>query len=454
MQGTLTLQNAAVLGGTVTNSGTIESAVGAWGWLGGDVTNTGTIAVSNNSGLHLIGGSTYTNEGLITLNATGPVGSILALDGGGTVTLGGTGALTMTDAPGNAVGVGLAGMTLVNAAGHTITGAGHVGGMGPGAFTFQNDGTVAARGGTGLLVMPSTTFQNNGRFVVDAGSYAEILGSFGNFTDHTFAGGTYGVAGPLRFTGADIVMNAADITLDGPGAGIIDEADHNALRNLSTNSGRFTMVNGASLPALGNLTNTGAVNIGSATTLTTAGYHQTAGATLVNGILVAPTFRLDGGTLGGSGTIDGSIITGGNVFLSPGSSPGLLTIHGDYTQDPLSLLQMELGGLTRGDEYDVARRDRHDEPGRHAGRGALRQFPAGGRQQLRPPGLGHPQRRIRNSQSADFGRRPVLGSIRTLYQRCPERLFVRPADHSRAWLALPLVLFGLTLVTGWRRRHA
>ncbi len=63
--GTLTLQGA----GPFTNSGTIQNAAGGLSRLGGNLTNTGTIAVSNNSGLQFTGGSTYTNDGQITLNA-------------------------------------------------------------------------------------------------------------------------------------------------------------------------------------------------------------------------------------------------------------------------------------------------------------------------------------------------------------------------------------------------
>jgi hypothetical protein len=47
----------------------------------------------------------------------------------------------------------------------------------------------------------------------------------------------------------------------------------------------------------------------------------------------------------------GYVINYGTV--SPGSSPGTLTITGNYTQDSSGTLLMELGGLTPGTEYDV-----------------------------------------------------------------------------------------------------
>jgi hypothetical protein len=48
------------------------------------------------------------------------------------------------------------------------------------------------------------------------------------------------------------------------------------------------------------------------------------------------------GTIGGSGTIDNHVISGGT--LSPGSSPGTLTINGGLDLEPDATMHMELGG--------------------------------------------------------------------------------------------------------------
>jgi autotransporter-associated beta strand protein len=53
-----------------------------------------------------------------------------------------------------------------------------------------------------------------------------------------------------------------------------------------------------------------------------------------------------GGTLGGSGTIGGSLTANGR--LAPGNSPGIITINGDYTQNAISVLEIEAGGTTPG----------------------------------------------------------------------------------------------------------
>jgi hypothetical protein len=63
-------------------------------------------------------------------------------------------------------------------------------------------------------------------------------------------------------------------------------------------------------------------------------------------IVVGPS-----GLLGGSGTIFGDVQnTGGTV--SPGFSPGALTIHGNYTQNPAGSLVLQIGGTVAGLGYD------------------------------------------------------------------------------------------------------
>jgi hypothetical protein len=71
----------------------------------------------------------------------------------------------------------------------------------------------------------------------------------------------------------------------------------------------------------------------------------------VDGTLSAPVIDIQGGTLSGSGHIVGSVHNGGSI--SPGHSPGLLEIEGDYVQLSEATLIMQLGGLAAGTEYDL-----------------------------------------------------------------------------------------------------
>jgi hypothetical protein len=59
-------------------------------------------------------------------------------------------------------------------------------------------------------------------------------------------------------------------------------------------------------------------------------------------LLPLPAVNIQGGTLSGSGTIAGSLTNAGEVDL--GSSPGTLTINGNYTQTAAGALNLEVGG--------------------------------------------------------------------------------------------------------------
>jgi hypothetical protein len=93
-------------------------------------------------------------------------------------------------------------------------------------------------------------------------------------------------------------------------------------------------------------------------------YTQTAGSTVIaagatmqadNALNYATTVFLQGGTLSGSGTMDGYVTNSGAV-VRPGSAPGILTVAQGYLypygQGPGGTLSIELGGLTAGTQFD------------------------------------------------------------------------------------------------------
>jgi hypothetical protein len=60
---------------------------------------------------------------------------------------------------------------------------------------------------------------------------------------------------------------------------------------------------------------------------------------------------VNGGTLGGHGSVGGNVTnTAGSV--APGSSPGILTIDGNYTQGASGSIALQIGGLVPGDDHD------------------------------------------------------------------------------------------------------
>ncbi|MGD0545618.1 MAG: hypothetical protein ABSB65_14515 [Candidatus Acidiferrales bacterium] len=106
--------------------------------------------------------------------------------------------------------------------------------------------------------------------------------------------------------------------------------------------------------------NRGTLNITSAgvfngpSTSSGGSFLQTAGQTIVNGTLNSvPAVQIQGGTLSGSGIINANVIMGGKI--SPGNSPGILTINGNYTQTASGVYDAEIAGLTPGPGYDELR---------------------------------------------------------------------------------------------------
>jgi hypothetical protein len=101
-------------------------------------------------------------------------------------------------------------------------------------------------------------------------------------------------------------------------------------------------------------TNSGTVKVTAGSLLFTSGFVPRGGSAIdLNGgaVDVGGTLTMPVGTsLIGSGTLNGNLVSAGTV--SPGTSPGLMTVNGDYTQEVTGTLVMELNGLTPGTEHD------------------------------------------------------------------------------------------------------
>ena len=80
-------------------------------------------------------------------------------------------------------------------------------------------------------------------------------------------------------------------------------------------------------------------------------FTQTAGSTTVNGVLSANPVTINGGTLGGRGTITGSLTN--NSVVAPGNSPGCITINGNYNQSLAADLNIEIAGTVKCTLHDA-----------------------------------------------------------------------------------------------------
>ncbi|MCX5643624.1 MAG: hypothetical protein NTZ17_02905, partial [Phycisphaerae bacterium] len=122
------------------------------------------------------------------------------------------------------------------------------------------------------------------------------------------------------------------------------------------NTGTLRAVDGGTLELRdGTFTNSGLIDVQSALlSISISGeFTQTAGATrLDNGTITSTTaLKILGGSVEGTGHIFADILNEGGI-VSPGFSPGTLTIDGDYTQGHDATLLLEIAGLQPG-QFDV-----------------------------------------------------------------------------------------------------
>ena len=329
--GSFYLLGGTILGGTVTTSGSAALLGSTNGATLAGVTLAGTLDLYGaplfyNGAVTVTGGLTL-DQGSVNIAASG------SLTFQGTQTLGGTGSVTFANAiaaklviPGN-------GDLLTIAQGITMQGdSGFIGSNTGGAFL--NQGTIKAIGGGTVTVQGDTNFAGG---TLTGGHWQATAGS------------------TLRLLGADIVTNAASILLDGPGATLYsDNGTTDALDGLAGNAltGSLAIQNGFNLATRAAFNNEGSLTIGAGSVFTAGGNYTTGGSTIVDGSLAASdTVTVNsGGRLAGSGTVTANVVNQGVV--SPGDSPGILTIDGDYMQASTAALAIEVGGTTVGTQYD------------------------------------------------------------------------------------------------------
>jgi hypothetical protein len=340
--GTLTTSGGGIIGVTTTSgehAATLEGATNI-------VTNAGTFEVFDGAALVLDG--TINNTGTILMNGSNNQ-TLLDVSGPNhAATLTGKGTVMMSNSANNVIGAFGGGLTNLN---NAIEGAGHIGNTQAGV---NNKGKIIANQSNALII-DAVTFSNPGTLIVNLGSLMNINDAFSNFSGTTLTGGTYMVSGTLQFNGANIVNDAAHITLTGASSAIIDQSSNDALRNFDaiTSKGSLTLHSGKTLVTPGNLSNAGKLMVGGGTNLKVTGsYTQTAGSTTVDGTLTAPSgTMISGGSVFGKGTIASTVVSSGSFTAGDSAThPGKLS-PSTYTQNASASLSIAIGGLTAGKQY-------------------------------------------------------------------------------------------------------
>ncbi|MDQ0317513.1 autotransporter-associated beta strand repeat-containing protein [Amorphus orientalis] len=308
LTGATTIDNAVSAG----SGGGVSVAGGVSATLSGVVSGTGALTKTGAGTLALTGTNTHSGGTAIS-SGTLAVASQASLGAGNLSFSGGTLAVASSTTIGNDVGI-TSSATVDIGSGLTTTLSGMVSGA----------SASLRKTGSGTLVLSGSN--SHGSTLVQAGRLQ--IASDANL------GGLEVIlnGGSLALTGTTTVDNAISFTGSGGGISIADGL-------AATFSGALS---GSS--AFGK-TGTGTLAL-SGTSTGYAGAATVSGGILqVDGTLGGASSSLQvasGGTLAGTGTVGGGVIVQSGGTLSPGASPGTLTLNGDLTLSSGSTTVFEL----------------------------------------------------------------------------------------------------------------
>ncbi|NVO16656.1 MAG: autotransporter domain-containing protein [Rhodoplanes sp.] len=341
--GTITADYTAVSGSqspvlTVTNYGTI-SATGPGGTaiFGNqvDVTNSGSITGTGSGGAAI-----FTYTGSVTNTASGVIaGDAQAIASFGDMTVVNAGSITA-----NGVAIQVLGNTTVTNSGTIAGGASFGAGVATiGPLTLTNTATGVISGDYAVSAGDYSTIVNAGTiagttFGISAGTGTSIYNSgtiTGGFAAIEFcgcsSGGTLTLAPTSVIVGSVLGTGSQTLRLGGSGIGTFDAgligvgAQYDGFGTFAKVGASTWTLTGTNAAALPWTVQQGTLIV--AGTLAASPFTVQGGTLVVNGTVGAVT--LDGGALGGSGTVGTTAITNGT--LSPGNSIGTITIAGNLT---------------------------------------------------------------------------------------------------------------------------
>ena len=198
----------------------------------------------------------------------------------------------------------------------------------------------------------------SGSFDLRNGATASVSGSLDIGAGGALVLDRFGGSGGAHLTVAGTLTNSSLLQVGNSSLSASDDLAAASLTNSGTINLAGSGTNQAALALSGSAANSGNVNIGGAANVILSGpnsYTQTAGTTLVNGMLSATTVALGGGLLDGLGTVAGDLNnTGGTILVASGNNTGNLTISGDYLEGVGGVLEMVVKGTAAGQYSTLA----------------------------------------------------------------------------------------------------
>lgn len=313
--------------------------------------NNGTVNVQQGT-LILTGGGQSSGKFNVATNATLDINSVLYTANAGTTLTGGgmTWVETTLLIP--------SGANLIVPAGHTMRLASAIDGSGQLTINGTLDWQQGVMQGGGI-----TRINAGGTSTWTAGEFDQSK----DLTNRTFSN-----FGTTIWSGDNMNVGAGAAINNESGATFIDSTDRSMFALNSTEQifnnkvGATFTKNTTTSTQIWQVpfTNAGSVILQSGTLnfqYFTGNYVQTIGFTnLLGGNLSSlqfsgnkSTIDIQGGIVTGTGTINANLTNNGQI--KPGQTagvPGVLTISGDYTQTANGKLDIEIGGITAGTQYD------------------------------------------------------------------------------------------------------
>lgn len=338
--GTLALTSGIDTAKTVFLSadGTIDTVAGD-STFSGVISGTGALSKDGPAQLTLTGANTY--AGGTNLNA-----GTLRIDNDSAI---GTGTLTTQDGTTFVAGIG---------ASQAITLANDIV-FDTGTTTIDLlGGSYSVNATTGGVLTTGTALTLNGAISGDGGWVSQNSGTVFINGDNSYAGGTE-LTNAAVFVGSDTALGTGLVTLNNFSAVQNESGGALALANdfLVNAVAPFGAVVGGSddLTLSGVFSGAGVLDKAGVGTVTVTGISDFGGVLNVNdGSFIVETGAEFGGAtletnirngalLGGTGTVVGNVTMADAAILSPGTSPGTLTIAGDLSLSAATDLQWELG---------------------------------------------------------------------------------------------------------------
>jgi fibronectin-binding autotransporter adhesin len=309
---------------TSTFSGVIQNTAGT---LALTKTGTGTLTLS---GANAFGGNTTINAGSLSISADSNLGTAPGSAAAGKLTFGGgtlvtTATFTLNSNRGiafNSTG------TIDVASGTTLTYVGIA--AGSGGLAKSNAGT--------LILSGANTY--SGATTISAGTISiSADNNLGTAPGSAVAGQLTLGGGTLATTVSFTLNSNRGIAFNSTAT--IDVASSTTLTygGIAAGSGGLTKTSAGILVLNGNNTYTGATAVSS-------------GTVMVNGSQGSSAVSLNGGTLGGTGTVGTITSTSSGGTVSPGSSPGILNASDVNWSTGSPTFSIELNGTAAGSEYD------------------------------------------------------------------------------------------------------